>query len=384
MPDRVGPTRPKAAGASGATTEQKSEVYEFSRIYCNNPDDLRWIKRTWDELRWIDWETSSEYHLGSFTFFASIHQIFQANQSQTGFKDMEIHGNPGSPGQNLHNHISHQKPQFRQFHGSHGMVRGAGNVERNGWLTWTCLKSIKKKTRYYNLWYLWLCVDNILGYSWIWMDLASNRIQQLMFLVWMFELARTCPFREPFHWIPEHSRGHGCDTNSFSGRTKIDLRVNDLIFIGFQRFHHVSSMSFIHFHHAPSTSHQHISARTNRSTLWRTTTKKSQNHLTVLVWYHEHSSMIFYHQMGKPFKHPWFGEPRSLHRLKACRRCGTAIGSARVMQGHLNIFPYCGGEKNTTSSLRSASGFIVQPELHCSLSFGSRHWKGVEQSCFVI
>ena len=225
--------------------------------------------------------------------------------------------------------------------------------------------------------------------------------------VWTTCAAITCSFLQTFHFISERSKGRRCYTNSYSGRTsKIDLRVKDLIiFIGFQRLHSscfAFSSCFIDNMSAPIGS---------------------------IVWYSmefrpksfELAYDIIHHilwSMGNLWKTCWETQTR-LHRLKGCRRCGTATGSARVMQGHLNISPIKRNESNvrfvwwilkdlerlccelpnfecwacfkktlkhTNSCPQSASGVESLSNwrsTYCSLSFGSRMFKAMRWNrCF--
>ena len=172
-----------------------------------------------------------------------------------------------------------------------------------------------------------------------------------MFLVWMFELLvqlepvlfgnhsiillHSRAFQRPWLWykqiqwpdLKDWSQGH-----------------NLIIFIGFQRFHPVSSCFISVFHPFPSCfinifllqpTDQH------GSTVWG----YPPNHLNLRM-----ISSVFINMINrKTMENLWFGEPCSrLHRLSCRRRCGTATGSA-VIQGNLNISPCKAIKKNESN-----------------------------------
>jgi len=212
----------------------------------------------WDDVRWNDWENSKQIPVGIFyncCIYSHLFTIF-SKPLQAKLISISTRAVPSQP--HLEPEAAIPAVPWRPWHGSSVLEM---LLKRNGWVAWTCLKSILKQHGKIGILYghIWTIYWYIHGFGFQHDPTTQQRFLDVSCVnVWTTSAARTCPFRKPFYCIPEHSRGHGCDTNRFSGRTwKIDLRVitwsSSLDSKGFILFHHVSSVSFIHFHHASST-----------------------------------------------------------------------------------------------------------------------------------
>lgn len=207
-------------------------------------------------MRWNDWETSKQIPVGIF-YNCCIYRIYShlftifSKPLQAKLVSISTRAVPSQP--HLEPEAAIPAVPWRPWHGSSVLEM---LLKRNGWVAWTCLKSILRnnmeKLVYLLLYgHIWTIYWYIHGFGFQHDPTTQQRFLDVSCVnVWTTSAARTSPFWKPFYCIPEHSRGHGCDTNRFSGRTwKIDLRVNNLIiFIGFQRFHPVSSCFISVFH----------------------------------------------------------------------------------------------------------------------------------------
>ena len=158
-------------------------------------------RMTLDELRWNDWENSKQIPVGIFyncCIYSNLFTIF-SKPLQAKLISISTRAVPSQP--HLEPEAAIPAVPWRPWHGSSVLEM---LLKRNGWVAWTCLKSILKnmdKLVYLLLYgHIWAIYWYIHGFGF-----QHDPTTQQWFLdvscvnVWTTSAARTCPFRKPFN-----------------------------------------------------------------------------------------------------------------------------------------------------------------------------------------
>ena len=130
-------------------------------------------RMTLDELRWNDWENSKQIPVGIFyncCIYSNLFTIF-SKPLQAKLISISTRAVPSQP--HLEPEAAIPAVPWRPWHGSSVLEM---LLKRNGWVAWTCLKSILKKQhgKIGISIIIWTHMGYILVYSWIWLPTWSN------------------------------------------------------------------------------------------------------------------------------------------------------------------------------------------------------------------